>query len=62
MKVKILKAFVADGKMLEVGSIHDASNWKNVKTLEGSRYIAPIYYTSENETSKETKPSAVKKA
>jgi hypothetical protein len=62
MKVKVLKAFVVEGKMLEVGSIVDATSWRNVKTLEGSRYIAPVYYTSENETKTESKPSAPKKA
>ena len=62
MRVKILKSFVVEGKVLEVGSIVDASSWRNIKTLEGARYIAPVYYTSENETKTESKPSALKKA
>ena len=62
MKVKILKAFIVGGKTLEVGSIVDASSWRNVKSLEGSRYIVPIYLTSENETTAEIKPKANSKA
>ena len=62
MKVRVMKAFISDGKMLEVGSIVDASSWKNVKTLESSRYVSPVYFETESETTKEIKPKASTKA
>ena len=39
MKARILKKLTNDGKDLEVGTIVDVSEWRNAKSLEGSRYI-----------------------
>jgi hypothetical protein len=39
MKARILKKITNDGKELEVGTIVDVSEWRNAKSLEGSRYI-----------------------
>jgi hypothetical protein len=39
MKARILKKLTNDGKELEVGTIVDVSEWRNAKSLEGSRYI-----------------------
>lgn len=46
MKAKILKKLIHDGKEIESGSIVDVSDWKNVRSLEGSRYIT---FVSEEE-------------
>ena len=58
MKAKILKKLTnEDGKQLEIGDIVDVSNWRNAKSLEGSRYITFII---EEEISKETKSKVLK--
>ena len=57
MKAKILKRLINDGKELEVGTIIDVSEWRNAKSLEGSRYIT---FVSEEEIKKEIKPKLVK--
>jgi protein-arginine kinase len=57
MKAKILKRLTNDGKELEVGTIVDVSEWRNARSLEGSRYIT---FVSEEEA-KAAEPK-VKKA
>ena len=52
MKAKILKKITHNGKDLEIGTIVDVSDWRNAKTLEGSRYIT---FVNENEVVKEKK-------
>jgi len=42
MKAKLLKQMTVDGKTMPPGSVLDVSGWRNVKTLESSRYIAFI--------------------
>jgi hypothetical protein len=58
MKAKILKTLTVNGKELLSGTIVDVSEWRNAKTLEGSRYITFVH---EEEIKKETtKPKAQK--
>ena len=58
MKAQILKRLInEDGKQLEIGDIVDVSNWRNAKSLEGSRYITFII---EEEITKETKSKVLK--
>jgi len=59
MKAKILKKLTHNGVELESGTIVDVSEWRNAKTLEGSRYIT---FVSDNEpvTKKETKAKVTK--
>ncbi len=60
MKAKILKKLTHNGVELESGTIVDVSEWRNAKTLEGSRYIT---FVSDNEpvtTKKETKTKVTK--
>ena len=52
MKARILKKLTNDGKDLEVGTIVDVSEWRNAKSLEGSRYIT---FVTEEEVKAETK-------
>lgn len=39
MKVRIKKRMVSLGETLEIGTIVDASTWKNVKGLVSARYV-----------------------
>lgn len=55
---KVLKPLTADGKVLQVGSVVDISTWRNAKTLEQMRYLAPL---TEAETAKAKKPREVAK-
>ena len=57
MKAKILKRLINDGKELEVGTIVDVSEWRNAKSLEGSRYITFVF---EEEIKKESKSKVIK--
>lgn len=52
MKAKILKRLTHDGKELEIGTIVDVSEWRNAKSLEGSRYIT---FVTEEQIKAETK-------
>jgi hypothetical protein len=56
MKAKILKTLTVDGKELLQGTIVDVSEWRNAKTLEGSRYIT---FVTEEEIKKETTKAKV---
>jgi hypothetical protein len=56
MKAKILKTLTVDGKELLQGTIVDVSEWRNAKTLEGSRYITFVF---EEEIKKETTKAKV---
>jgi hypothetical protein len=57
MKAKILKTLNVNGEQLLSGTIVDVSDWRNVKSLEGSRYIA---FVTEEEIKKETKSKVIK--
>jgi len=54
MKARILKKLTNDGKDLEVGTIVDVSEWRNAKSLEGSRYIT--FVSDAEVTATETAP------
>lgn len=59
MKAKILKALTNNGEVIPAGTIVDVSTWRNVRSLEGSRYIT---FVQEEEIKKETKPKVIKDA
>lgn len=39
MKVKLLKRMTINGKIMEVGTIVDASHWRTAQALKNNRYI-----------------------
>lgn len=43
MKAKILKTLTVNGKELKSGTVVDVSEWRNAKSLEGSRYITFVH-------------------
>ena len=57
MKAKILKKLTHNGVELESGTIVDVSEWRNAKSLEGSRYIT---FVSDDEVKTETKKKVTK--
>lgn len=58
MKAKILKTLTVNGKEILQGTIVDVSEWRNARTLEGSRYIT---FVAEEEIKKETSKTKVTK-
>lgn len=60
MKAKILKKLTHNGVELESGTIVDVSEWRNAKSLEGSRYITFVSDNEPETTKKETKTKVTK--
>lgn len=58
MKAKILKTLTVNGKELKSGTVVDVSEWRNAKSLEGSRYITFVH---EEETPKKESKSKPEK-
>ncbi len=58
MKAKILKNLTVNGKEIKSGTVVDVSEWRNAKSLEGSRYITFLY---EEETPKKDTKSKPEK-
>ena len=60
MKVKLLKRMTINGKIMEVGTIVDASHWRTAQALKNNRYIEILEDKVKAEPVVEDKPKKAK--